>query len=135
MPSIVALEYRASPTTASSVLRESDRGENQMAKYLFQASYTAEGAKGLAKDGGSKRRQVAKTLVESVGGQLEAFYFAFGSTDVYAIVDMPDNASAAAVSVAAAASGAVSGNIVVLLTPEEMDQAVKKSADYTPPGR
>lgn len=106
-----------------------------MAKYLFQASYTAEGAKGLLKDGGTKRRQAAKALVESVGGKLEAFYFGFGSTDAYVIVDMPDNASAAAVSVATNASGAITGSIVVLLTPEEMDQAVKKSASYTPPGR
>ena len=106
-----------------------------MARYLFQASYTAEGAKGLLKDGGTKRRQAAKALVESVGGKLEAFYFGFGSTDAYVIVDMPDNVSAAAVSVATNASGAITGSIVVLLTPEEMDQAVKKSAAYTPPGR
>lgn len=106
-----------------------------MARFLFQASYTAEGAKGLLKDGGTKRRQAAKALVESVGGKLEAFYFGFGATDAYVIVDLPDNASAAAVSVAANASGAVTGNIVVLLTPEEMDQAVKKTATYTPPGR
>jgi uncharacterized protein with GYD domain len=106
-----------------------------MAKYLYQVSYTAEGAKGLIKDGGSKRRQVAKTLVESVGGKLEAFYFAFGTTDAFVIVDLPDNASAAAVSTAAMATGALTGHIVVLITPEEMDQAVKKQANYTPPGR
>jgi uncharacterized protein with GYD domain len=106
-----------------------------MAKYLFQASYTTEGAKGLLKDGGTKRRQAAKALVESVGGKLEAFYFGFGTTDAYVIVDLPDNVSAAAVSVATMASGAITGNIVVLLTAEEMDQAVKKSAAYTPPGR
>jgi len=106
-----------------------------MPKYLFQTSYTGEGAKGLLKDGGSKRRQVAKTVVESVGGKLEAFYFAFGATDAYVVCDLPDNVSAAAVSVAAMSSGAVTGHITVLLTPEEMDQAVKKTANYTPPGR
>jgi uncharacterized protein with GYD domain len=106
-----------------------------MARYLFQVSYTAEGAKGLLKDGGSKRRQAAKTLIESVGGKMESFYFGFGTSDAYVIVDIPDNVSAAALSVATNASGAVTGHITVLLTPEELDQAVKKSPAYTPPGR
>lgn len=106
-----------------------------MPKYLLQASYTADGSKGLLKDGGSKRRQAAKALVESVGGKLESFYFAFGSSDAFVVADLPDNASAAAVSVAVAASGAITGTTTVLISPEEMDQAVKKTASYTPPGR
>ena len=106
-----------------------------MAKYLLQASYTAEGAKGLLKDGGSKRRAAAKTLVESLGGKIECLYFAFGKTDVVAIVDMPDSASAAAASLTIGASGALTGRLTVLLTPEEIDQATKKSAKYTPPGK
>jgi uncharacterized protein with GYD domain len=106
-----------------------------MAKYLFQASYTADGAKGLIKDGGSKRRQGAEAAIKSVGGKLEALYFGFGSNDVYAIVDFPDNVSAAAMSLATAASGAIHGQMVVLLTPEDLDQAVKKSVAYTPPGK
>ena len=106
-----------------------------MAKYLLQGSYTAEGAKGLMKDGGSKRRAAAKTLVESVGGKIECMYFAFGKTDVVAIVDMPDAASAAAASLAIAASGGLAGKMTVLLTPEELDQAAKKPVKYTPPGK
>lgn len=106
-----------------------------MAKYLLQASYTAEGAKGLLKDGGSKRRAAAKTLVESVGGKIECMYFAFGKTDVVAIVDMPDSASAAAASLAIGASGGLTSKMTVLLTPEEIDQAAKKSIKYTPPGK
>ena len=106
-----------------------------MAKYLLQGSYTAEGSKGLLKDGGSKRRAAAKTLVESLGGKIECIYFAFGETDVVAIVDMPDSASAAAASLTLGASGGVTGKLTVLLTPEEIDQAAKKSASYTPPGR
>ena len=106
-----------------------------MAKYLLQGSYTAEGSKGLLKDGGSKRRAAAKTLVESLGGKIECLYFAFGETDVLAIVDMPDSASAAAASLTIGASGGVTGKLTVLLTPEELDQAAKKSATYTPPGR
>jgi uncharacterized protein with GYD domain len=106
-----------------------------MPKYLLQVSYTADGAKGLLKDGGSKRRAAAKTLIESLGGKLESLYFAFGDTDVVAIADMPDNAAAAAGSLTLAGSAAVTSRITVLLTPEEIDQAVKKSGSYTPPGR
>ena len=106
-----------------------------MAKYLLQGSYTAEGSKGLLKDGGSKRRAAAKTLVESLGGKLECLYFAFGETDVVAIVDMPDSASAAAASLTIGASGGLTSKLTVLLAPEEIDQASKKSATYTPPGR
>src|SRR5437867_2865579 len=98
-----------------------------MPKYLLQASYTAEGSKGLLKDGGTKRVAAARTLVESLGGKLESVYFAFGNTDVIAIVDMPDNAAAAAASLTIAGSGALSGKITVLLTPDEIDQAWRKS--------
>ena len=106
-----------------------------MPKYLLHGAYSADGAKGLLKDGGSKRRAAARTLVESLGGKMEALYFAFGDTDVIAIIDMPDAASAAAASLAIGASGALKGNLTVLLTPEELDQAAKKSVSYTPPGR
>lgn len=106
-----------------------------MPKYLFIASYTAEGAKGLLKDGGSKRRQVADAAMKSVGATLEQFYFAFGDNDIYAIIDAPDNAAVAAASLAINASGGVHGTTVMLLTPEEIDQATKKTAIYQPPGR
>jgi uncharacterized protein with GYD domain len=104
-------------------------------KYLLEASYTGTGAQGLMKDGGSKRRAAAKTLIESLGGKLEALYYAFGETDVIAIADLPDNAAAAAASLTISSSGSLRGKITVLLTPEEVDQAVKKSVSYTPPGR
>jgi uncharacterized protein with GYD domain len=106
-----------------------------MPKYLVTASYTTEGIKGLLKDGGSKRRQVVEAALKSIGGRVEAFYFAFGDHDVYVIMDAPDNISVAAASMAIGASGAVNTKTVVLLTPEEIDQAAKKQATYTPPGR
>jgi uncharacterized protein with GYD domain len=106
-----------------------------MSKYLLEVAYTIEGAKGLQKDGGTKRRQAAQTLIESLGGKLESFYFAFGEHDAVVIADMPDSVSVAAASVALAASGAVSNKTTALLTPEEMDQAVKKTVSYTAPGR
>lgn len=106
-----------------------------MPKYLYQSSYTVEGLKGLMKDGGSKRKEVAKKLIESLGGKLEAFYFAFGGTDVYLIVDAPDNASAAAGAIAVTAAGGASVKTTVLITPDEMDKAAKKKAAYAPPGK
>lgn len=106
-----------------------------MPKYLIQASYTADGVKGLLKDGGSKRRAAAEGAIKGLGGKLESFYFAFGETDVFAIADAPDNISAAAVSLAVSASGLVHARTTALLTPEEMDQATKKSVSYRPPGK
>ena len=75
-----------------------------MAKYLVVATYTAEGAKGVLKDGGSKRRQAAEAALKSVGGKVEAFYFAFGDEDAYVLIDAPDNASVAAASLTIGAS-------------------------------
>ena len=106
-----------------------------MAKYMIEASYTADGAKGLLKDGGTKRRQAAEAALKSAGGTLEAFYFAFGENDAIIIVDAPDHATIAGASVAINASGAVTTRTTVLMTPEEIDQAVKKAVAYTPPGR
>jgi uncharacterized protein with GYD domain len=106
-----------------------------MPKYLVQGSYSLEGVRGLLKDGGSKRRAAAQQALQSVGGKVEALYFAFGKDDVFAIVDVPDNVSVAAASMAIAASGALKLRTTVLLTPEEIDAATKKTVAYTPPGR
>jgi uncharacterized protein with GYD domain len=105
-----------------------------MPKFLIRANYTGEGMKGLMTEGGSKRRDAAAAAIESVGGTLECMYYAFGDTDVYAIGDMPDNASAAAVSLLINASGAVSLNLTPLMTPEDVDAAVTKAPSYRAPG-
>ncbi len=90
--------------------------------------------KGLLAEGGSSRIEAAKQALKSVGGTLEAFYFAFGDYDFYIIVDMPDNVSTTAISFAGNVSGTFSIKTIVLLTPEEVDEAVKKSVDFRPPG-
>jgi uncharacterized protein with GYD domain len=105
-----------------------------MSKYLIRATYATEGVKGLLREGGASRRQVVKELVEGSGGTLEAFYFAFGYEDVYAIIDLPDNITAAALGLNISASGSVRVSTTVLLTPEEVDQATKKAVKYRPPG-
>jgi len=106
-----------------------------MPKYLAQCNYVGEGAKGLLKEGGTSRRAVVDKLVKSVGGTVEAFYYAFGETDLYVIADLPDNESMTAVALLVAASGAIAIKTTVLLTPEEVDEAAKKTPIYQPPGR
>ena len=106
-----------------------------MAKYMIHASYTADGVKGLLADGGSKRRAAAEELVTSLGGTMEAFYYTFGDNDAFIIVDVPDNVSVAAASLAVTASGTVTTKTTVLLTPEEIDEATQKATSYTPPGQ
>ena len=105
-----------------------------MPKFLITASYTADGAKGLLKEGGSARRAVVQKLVDGIGGKLEAFYFALGHQDAYVVVDVPDAASVVAVSLAVNASGAVRITTTPLLSPEDLDAASKKSLGYRPPG-
>jgi len=105
-----------------------------MAKFLWMASYTTDGVKGVLKDGGTSRRDAVQKMIESAGGKMEAFYFAFGDADVYIICDIPDVASAAAISMAINASGAVELRTVVLIPPEEIDQAAKKQVGYRAPG-
>jgi len=106
-----------------------------MAKYLVIASYTADGMKGVADKGGTARREAVEKLLADLGGTVESFYFGFGEADAYIIVDLPDNASAAAIGITVGASGMVSTRTVVLLTPEEIDRAAQTKVNYRPPGK
>jgi uncharacterized protein with GYD domain len=105
-----------------------------MPKFLFLASYTQEGVKGVRSAGGSARREAVTHVAESVGGSLESFHFAFGESDAVVICDLPDNESAAAVALTVNAAGGAVVRTTVLLTPEEVDAAAQRSVDYTPPG-
>ena len=106
-----------------------------MPKYLCQGSYTESGLKGLLKEGGSKRREMIEHLVRQMGGKVECCYFAFGSDDFHIVIDLPGNVDMTAVSLVAQASGTVKSRITVLLTPEEVDQAVKKHVDFRAAGQ
>ncbi|MGH8719332.1 MAG: GYD domain-containing protein [Burkholderiales bacterium] len=105
-----------------------------MAKYLVKASYSVEGARGIKKDGGSARRTAVQNMVQGLGGKLECFYFTFGEPDAFAIIDVPDAVSVAAMSLAVNSVIGAHVSTTVLITPEEMDQAAKKSVSYRPPG-
>ena len=105
-----------------------------MPKYLLRASYTQAGAKGLIADGGSKRLAVITAAAASVGGSVDAAYWAFGDDDFIGIFDLPGNAAAAALSLTVAATGAVGTKTTVLMSATEVDEAVKLHPSYTPPG-
>src|SRR5262245_31469391 len=103
-------------------------------KYLFEAKYSPEGAKGLMRDGGSGRRAIVEKAATSCGGRVESFYFAFGGVDAFVIMDLPDNTTAAAMALAVNQGGAASVKTVVLMTASEVDEATKKAIAYKPPG-
>jgi uncharacterized protein with GYD domain len=105
-----------------------------MPRFLIEASYTLEGVRGLRAAGGSSRRDAIAHTIETAGGSLEQMYFAFGDTDVYVIVDLPDAESAAAVALTVNAAGGATTKTVLLMSPEEVDAAAQRSIDYTPPG-
>ncbi|HWI27855.1 MAG TPA: GYD domain-containing protein [Stellaceae bacterium] len=106
-----------------------------MPKYLIKARYTAQGLKGLQEEGGTRRKESISNALSALGGKLEAMYFAMGDDDVVVIADAPDNAAIAAVGIAVSATGSVRTETVALLTPEEIDKAVKHKINYRPPGR
>jgi uncharacterized protein with GYD domain len=103
-------------------------------KYMIQANYTAEGIRGVKKEGGTSRATNLEKLISNVGGKMESFYFAFGSEDVIVITEAPDNATVAALNLAINASGAVSTRTTVLLSPDDIDHAANLTVDYRAPG-
>jgi len=107
-----------------------------MTKYLITGSYNADGAKGLMAEGGTSRLAAATAAIESAGGSVESFYYAFGDADVYGVCEFPDEASATAVSLMINASGAVTATLTPLMTAEDLDAAAAaaRGASYRPPG-
>jgi uncharacterized protein with GYD domain len=105
-----------------------------MAKFMVQFSYSDSGRAGFIKDGGTKRREATKELVKSLGGKLLAYYFAFGDYDGLAIIDDLDNVEMVAGLLAASSSGTVSTKTTVLIDPEDVDKALKKTVQFRKPG-
>jgi len=105
-----------------------------MAKFLIQGTYTAEGAKGLIKEGGSGRKAAVQKALEGFGGKLDFFYYTFGTDDVIVICDMPDTINGLALSLAVNASGMVRISTTPLLSIEVVDAACKKAVSYRAPG-
>ena len=105
-----------------------------MPKYLITANYTAQGMEGIRAGGAKSRVDAVSTMLEAMGGRLESFHFAFGDTDVFAIVDVLDDEAAAAMALAINSSGAVNASTTKLLTVEQVDEALQRTVDYRPPG-
>jgi uncharacterized protein with GYD domain len=109
--------------------------DNAMTKYLFEANYVGEGIKGLMREGGTKRRDALVDALKSVGGTLECMYYAFGHTDVLGVFDVPSDADAAALSLMINSTGNVNVRFKPLMTPEDIDEAAKKTPTYRAPGQ
>jgi uncharacterized protein with GYD domain len=107
-----------------------------MPLYLSRFSYTPETWARLISNP-EDRRTAAQSYIESVGGKLHGFWYAFGSYDGYNLWEAPDNVSMAAVALAISGGGALSSfETTVLITVEEMTEALGKAKDvqYRPPG-
>jgi uncharacterized protein with GYD domain len=105
-----------------------------MPKFLIEVNYTLEGARGLKSEGGSPRVAAATALIESLGGTVDAFYFALGDTDVYLIADLPDASAVVAAALAVNAGGGATTRTVALLTAADVDAAASAPSTYRPPG-
>ncbi|OGN81096.1 MAG: GYD family protein [Chloroflexi bacterium GWC2_73_18] len=107
-----------------------------MALYLTRFSYTPETWARLAKNP-EDRRDAARSYIESVGGRLHGFWYAFGEYDGYTLWEAPDNVTMAAVSIAISGGGALAKfETTVLLTVEETLEALGRveTVGYRPPG-
>lgn len=105
-----------------------------MAKFLVEASYSAEGLRGVIKESAKSREAAVAKMVSAAGGKLEAIYWALGEADAFLLVDVPDQTTAVAMAMQAAASGAVKTKTIPLLTAAELDQAIGKGVAYRAPG-
>lgn len=105
-----------------------------MPKYMFRATYTQDGVKGLLEEGGSGRRAVLEQLASSAGGSIEGMWWAFGTEDTFVVADLPNDETAATVAMTVAATGVANVTTTVLLTAEQMDAVSRQSVDYRPPG-
>lgn len=104
--------------------------------YMTRFSYTPETWAGLIQNP-EDRRKAAKAYIESVGGKLHGFWYAFGEHDGWNLWEAPDNVSMAAVALAIGAGGALSSiQTTVLLDVEELLEALgkAKSISYRRPG-
>jgi uncharacterized protein with GYD domain len=105
-----------------------------MPMYMWQVSYTQAGLQGVLKEGGTGRREAIEKLAANLGGRIESFYYAFGEDDAYIVAEFPSDVDVAAVSMNVGAVGAARVKTIPLLTPEQVDQAARRSIEYRPPG-
>ncbi|HEY8740971.1 MAG TPA: GYD domain-containing protein [Candidatus Dormibacteraeota bacterium] len=105
-----------------------------MPRYLLKIKYSVQGLNGVRKEGGTARAEVARKLIEGVGGKLETFDFAFGEYDAFAVIEAPSNAAVAGAATIVGAAGGASVETVALMTAAEIDEAVRTEVAYRAPG-
>ena len=106
-----------------------------MPKYLFKATFTPEGLKGLRAGSAAKRVEDGRAFAASMGGAQECYYLAFGDYDAYSIWDLPDDEAAAAMAIGGNEAGAARITVTKLLTAEQVDEAFTRAVAYRPPGQ
>jgi len=112
------------PESKWATVKYSTVGSYLMPKYMYSGNYNQKGVAGLLKDGGRARHAEAKRIAEGIGGTLEAYYWAYGSTDFFMIMDVPSEALAIKLSLRVGASGVFSGNLTPLISVEQMEEAI-----------
>jgi uncharacterized protein with GYD domain len=110
-----------------------------MPRFLIEAAYTPEAWAALLENP-TNRAEALKAVLDTCGARLETAFFAFGEYDIVAIIEAPDNASAAAISLAINSGGAVKAcKTIPLMTMEEGMEAMRKGARaravYVPPSK
>jgi len=105
-----------------------------MPKYMFLATYTPDGVKGIQQAGASSRVAAVSDMCAGLGGSLDSFHFAFGDVDAFVVCDLPDDEAAAAAAFTVGASASTQVRTIKLLTVEEADAAIGRSVAYRPPG-
>ncbi len=103
-----------------------------MAKFLFQVNYPVNGSKSALVHGGSARRTAAQASAKLLGGKVESFHFAFGTTDAYVLAELPNNEAAAALAMTMSANDGATVTTTVLLTPDEIDHATGATVKFRP---
>jgi uncharacterized protein with GYD domain len=105
-----------------------------MPLFMARGSYTSEGAAGLTRSGATHRQAQLAAMAKGLGGRLEAMYFGLAENDTFIILELPDTVTAAALAKAVNAAGTGHCNIEPILTPQEMNEALKIDTRFAAPG-
>jgi uncharacterized protein with GYD domain len=104
-------------------------------KFLIRAKYTSSGVNALLQKGGTVRKEAVSKMITDAGGKLESFYYTLNTDEAYVTCELPDEITAAALALNIDATGKVDIEMILLLTPEQLDEAAHKTVHYKAPGQ